>query len=146
MTRASFVGVFFPTVAVDDVPYAVALILFGKRDCCRLFASRNRFAAQMILESRCREYGNYAGGFGADILKADPRMLRNEHHPSRMQVALLISNMGVDGSFLYKHDLILLKMLVRRDGVTGADVLCANDHQMLRAVGFGEASFSSPVM
>ena len=41
------------------------------------------------------------------------------------------------GSFLYKHDLILLKMLVGRDGVSGADVLCANDHQMLRAVGFG---------
>ena len=66
----------------------------------------------MILESGGREYGDYAGGFGAGVLQADPRMLRNEHHSSRMQIALLISNMSVDGSFLDKHDLVLLKMLV----------------------------------
>jgi hypothetical protein len=47
-------------------------------------------------------------------------MLRNEHHPSRMQIAFLISNMGVDGSFLDKHDFILFKTLVGRDGVAGA--------------------------
>src|SRR5271155_1465339 len=66
----------------------------------------------MILESGGREYGDYAGGFGAGVLQADPRMLRNEHHSSRMQVALLISDMSVDSSFLDKHDLVLLKVLM----------------------------------
>jgi hypothetical protein len=32
-------------------------------------------------------------------------MLRNEHHSSRMQIALLISNMGVDGALLDEYDL-----------------------------------------
>src|SRR5208282_1839790 len=90
----------------------------------------------MILESGGREYGDYAGGFGARILQADPRMLRDEHHSSRMQIALLISNMSVDGSFLDKHDLVLLKMLVGWYGCAGGH-LRRREHQMLRAIGFG---------
>lgn len=91
----------------------------------------------MILKSGRREYGNDVGGFGAGILQADPCMLRNEHQSSRMQIALLISNMNVDGSFLDKHDLILLKMLVRWDGVARSHAFSGNDHHMLRTVGFG---------
>src|ERR1700722_2247006 len=91
----------------------------------------------MILESGGREYGDYAGGFGAAVLQADPRMLRNEHHSSRMQIALLISNMSVNGAFLDKHDLILLKMLMGWYGCPGGQVFSANQHQMLGAIGLG---------
>jgi hypothetical protein len=76
------------------------------------------------------------GGFGASILQADPRMLRNEHHSSRMQIALLISNMSVGGSFLDKHDLILLEMLIGLYGIAGSH-LSRRENQMLRAIGFG---------
>src|SRR5208282_4308869 len=89
----------------------------------------------MILESGGREYGDDAGGFGAGVLQADPRMLRNEHHSSRMQIALLISNMSVDGPFLDQHDLILLKMRVGWYGCAGGQVP-RREHQMLRAIGF----------
>src|SRR5580704_8931503 len=91
----------------------------------------------MILESGGREYGDYARGFGAGILQADPRVLRNEHHSSRMQVALLISDMSVDSSFLDKHDLVLLKVLMGWYGCAGGHVLSPNEHQMLGAIGFG---------
>src|SRR5271155_228064 len=91
----------------------------------------------MILESGGREYGDYAGRFGAGVRQADPRMLRNEYHSSRMQIALLISNMSVDRSFLDKHDLILLKMLMGRYSIAGAHVISANEYQMLGAIGFG---------
>jgi hypothetical protein len=90
-----FVGVLFSTVTVNSVAQTVAFILFGARNYCRLFASQNRFATQVILKSWGREYGDYAGGFCAGILQADPRTLRNEHHSSRMQIALLISNVNV---------------------------------------------------
>src|SRR3984957_11140371 len=90
----------------------------------------------MVLESGGREYGDYAGGFGAGVLQADPRMLRNEHHSSRMQIALLISNMSVDGAFLDQHDLILIKMLMGWYGCAGGHVFSANEHQMLGAMGF----------
>src|SRR5208282_781887 len=90
----------------------------------------------MILESGGREYGDYADGFGDGIVQADPRMLGNEHHSSCMQIALLISNLSVDGSFLDKHDLILLKMLVGWYGIAGS-YLSRREHQMLRAIGFG---------
>jgi hypothetical protein len=46
-------------------------------------------------------------------------MLRNEHHSSRMQIALLISDMSVDGAFLDKHDLVLLNMLMGWYGCAG---------------------------
>src|ERR1700684_2711706 len=91
----------------------------------------------MILASGGREYGDDAGGFGAGVLQADPRMLRNEHHSSRMQIALLISNMSVDSSFLDKHDLVLLKVLMGWNGCAGGHVFSANQHQMLGAIGFG---------
>src|ERR1700684_2271612 len=91
----------------------------------------------MILESGGREYGDDAGGFGAGVLQADPRMLRNEHHFSRTQMALLISNMSVDGAFLYKHVLILLKVLMGWYGCAGGHVFSANKHQMLGAIAFG---------
>src|ERR1700678_931241 len=90
----------------------------------------------MILESGRREYGDDAGGFGAGVLQADPSMLRNEHHSSGMQIALLISNMSVDGAFLDEHDLVLLKMLMGWYGCTGGHVFSANEHQMLGAIGF----------
>jgi hypothetical protein len=54
-----------------------------------------------------------------------------------MQIALLISNMSVDGAFLDKHDLILLKMLMGWYGCAGGHVFSANEHQMLGAIGFG---------
>src|SRR5271156_6100431 len=91
----------------------------------------------MILESGGREYGYYAGGFGAGVLQAEPRMLRNEHHSSRMQIAFLISDMSVDGAFLDQHDLILLKMLMGWYGCAGGHVFSANEHQMLGSIGFG---------
>src|ERR1700683_3084213 len=91
----------------------------------------------MILESGGREYGDYAGGVGAGVLQANPRMLRYEHHSSRMQITLLISNMSVDVAFLDKRDLILLKMLMGWYGCAGGHVFSANEHQMLGAIGFG---------
>src|ERR1700729_245759 len=91
----------------------------------------------MILESGGREYGDDAGGFGAGVLQADPRTLRNEYHSSRMQIAILISDMSVDGAFLDKHDLVLLKMLMGWYGCAGEHVFSANEHQMLGAIGFG---------
>src|ERR1700721_2754323 len=91
----------------------------------------------MILESGGREYGDYAGGLGSGVLQVDPRMLRNEHHSSRMQITLLISNTSVNRAFLDKHDLILLKMLMGWYGCAGGHVFSANEHQMLGAIGFG---------
>src|SRR5208283_2297200 len=98
----------------------------------------------MILESGGREYGDYAGGFGAGVLQVDPRMLRNEHHSSRMQIAFLISNMSVDGAFLDKHDLILLKMLMGWYGCAGEHVFSANEDQTLGTIGFGSDLENEP--
>jgi hypothetical protein len=54
-----------------------------------------------------------------------------------MQIALLISDMSMDGAFLDKHDLILLKMLMGRYGIAGAHILSTDEHQMLGTIGFG---------
>jgi hypothetical protein len=53
-----------------------------------------------------------------------------------MQIALLISNMSVDGSFFDKHDLVLLKMLMGWYGIAGSN-LARRENQMSGAIGFG---------
>jgi hypothetical protein len=48
----------------------------------------------MILKSGCRKDCNIALSFGAGVFRTHPSIRRNEHHPSRMQIAFLIAQIS----------------------------------------------------
>ena len=129
----SFGRVVFSPILVDHVPEVIADILLWLRDDLRFFRRRDGFASHVIFKAGCGEEGCDAGGIGADILESYPGLLRNEHESSGVQVALLISDLGVKGSFFNQDDFILLKMFVRRDNFSWVKVL-GEEHEMPRAV------------
>ena len=60
---------------------------------------------------------------------------RNENQSSGVQIALLISHMSVDGSFLDQHNLILLEVFVCLYRTSWSHI-SSRQHQMLRAIIF----------
>src|SRR5580658_1496850 len=89
----------------------------------------------MILEPGRREYGHITLSLPADVLRTYPRICRNKHHPSRMQIAFLVPQMNVNGSFLDQQNFILPLVLVRRYRVSW-NHLSGKQHEMLRPIVF----------
>ena len=85
---------------VYNVPFMIALFLFLCGHGSRFLVRRHRYASQVILEPRRREYEHHARWLVVVALQSHPGMRGNERHSSRMQIAFLIAHLNMNYSYL----------------------------------------------
>ena len=117
------------------MPLVIALFVFFRGDRCRLFIWQYRFTSHEILEPGRRKYEYKADSLGPRVLYTYPGVRWNENDSSRVQIALLVSQMNVSDSFFDQQNFILPEVFVHWYFVSSSHVFGAQ-YEVARAVVF----------